>query len=178
MSRITPRWRGRSLLAASAMLAFLAGPAAAGAMAHQESLYTQTNDPAGNVVQRFDRGARGELSPAGTFATGGAGLATLGGRQGAVDLSGDETTVYAVNAGSNTVSSLRVTHRGLALTGITPSGGVAPISVDEHRGRVYVLNSGDTANVTAYRTRHDGSLSPSPAAPASCRARSAPRRSR
>ena len=59
MSRITPRWRGRSLLAASAMLAFLAGPAAAGAMAHQESLYTQTNDPAGNVVQRFDRGARG-----------------------------------------------------------------------------------------------------------------------
>ena len=37
---------------------------------------------------------------AGTFATGGVGLAGLGGRQGAVELSDDGRNLYAVNAGS------------------------------------------------------------------------------
>jgi len=154
-----PRWRGRLVLGASAALAILAGPAAAGAMADPGALYSQTNAPAGNVVQKFDRGADGELAPAGTFSTGGAGLATLGGRQGAVELSDDESTVYAVNAGSNTVSVLRVTKAGLALEDVVASGGVAPASVDERDGRVWVLNSGGTPNVTAFRATHD-SLAP------------------
>jgi 6-phosphogluconolactonase (cycloisomerase 2 family) len=159
MSRFSPRLRGRLVLGASAALAILAGPAAAGAMADPGALYSQTNDPAGNVVQKFDRDARGELSPAGTFSTGGAGLAGLGGRQGAVELSDDESTVYAVNAGSNTVSVLRVTKGGLALEDVVASGGAAPTSVDERDGRVWVLNSGGTPNVTACRATHD-SLAP------------------
>jgi 6-phosphogluconolactonase len=159
MSRPKPRWRGRLVLGASAALAILAGPAAAGAMADPGAVYSQTNDPAGNVVQKFDRDARGQLSPSGTFSTGGNGLATLGGRQGAVDLSDDESTVYAVNAGSNTVSVLRVTESGLALEDVVASGGTAPASVDERDGRVWVLNSGGTPNVTAFRAS-DGSLAP------------------
>jgi len=158
MFSLTPPRRGRFVLGTTVALALLGGPAAAGAMADPGSLYTQTNDPAGNVVQAFERGARGALEPAGSFATGGAGLASLGGRQGAVELSGDEATVYAVNAGSNTVSALRVTRSGLALEDVAASGGSAPASVDEHHGRVYVLNSGGTANVTAFRARRDGSL--------------------
>src|SRR3954454_3349299 len=149
MSRLMPRWRGRSLLGVAVAVAAVAGPAAAGAMAAPGALYTQTNDPAGNVVQRFDRAADGELALAGSFPTGGDGLATLGGRQGAVELSGDESTVYAVNAGSDTVSALHVTGDGLAHAGTTGSGGVAPTSVAERDGRVYVLNSGGTPNVTA-----------------------------
>src|SRR3954465_12416238 len=109
MSRFSPPPRGRLTPGGAPALAILAGPAAAGAMADPGSLYTQTNDPAGNVVQRFDRDSSGELTPAGSFATGGAGLASLGGHQGAVELSDDESTVYAVNAGSNSVSALRVT---------------------------------------------------------------------
>jgi 6-phosphogluconolactonase len=158
MLRSMPRRRGRTILGATAALAFIGGPAAAGAMADPGSLYTQTNDPAGNVVQRFDRDAGGELTPAGSFATGGAGLASLGGRQGAVELSDDESTVYAVNAGSDSVSALRVTRHGLALEDVTGSGGVAPASVDERAGRVYVLNSGGTPNVTAFRARDAGTL--------------------
>ncbi len=157
MSRWMPH-RGRFALGATVALAILAGPAAAGAMADPGALYTQTNDPAGNVVQKFDRDARGELTAAGTFATGGAGSASLGPRQGAVELSGDESTVYAVNAGSNSVSTLRVTRDGLALEDVTGSGGTIPASVDEHHGRVYVLNSGGTPNVTAFSARRDGSL--------------------
>jgi DNA-binding beta-propeller fold protein YncE len=129
------------------------------AMAHERGvLYTQTNDPAGNAVQRFDRAADGSLSPAGTFATGGAGLATLGGRQGAVTLSGDGRNLYAVNAGSGSVSAFRVGRHRTVLLGSVPSGGVAPDSVDEDRGRVYVLNSGGTPSVSAFWRRFDGSL--------------------
>jgi 6-phosphogluconolactonase len=157
MSRWMPR-RGRFALGATVALAVLAGPAAAGAMADPGAVYTQTNDPAGNVVQAFDRDARGELTPAGTFSTGGVGLAALGNRQGAVELSDDESTVYAVNGGSNSVSVFDAGRSGLALEDVAPSGGVAPNSVDEHHGRVYVLNSGGTPNVTAFRARRDGSL--------------------
>jgi 6-phosphogluconolactonase len=160
MFRFMPRWRGRTMLGAVSALALLGGPAAAGAMADPGALYTQTNDPAGNVVQKFDRDAGGKLTPAGTFGTGGAGLAALGGRQGAVELSDDESTVYAVNAGSNTISTFRVTRDGLVLEDVTSSGGIAPDSVDEHRGRVYVLNSGGTPNVTAFQTRDDDTLDP------------------
>jgi 6-phosphogluconolactonase (cycloisomerase 2 family) len=160
MFRFTPPWRGRAVLGAVTALAILGGPSAASAMADTGALYTQTNDPAGNFVQKFDRDASGELTLAGSFGTGGAGLAGLGGRQGAVELSDDESTVYAVNAGSNTVSAFRVTRDGLRLEDVVPSGGAAPDSVDEHRGRVYVLNSGGTPSVTAFRTRSDGKLDP------------------
>ena len=80
-------------------------------MASHGAVYTQTNDPSGNTVQQFTRGGDGSLRPAGTFATGGTGLATLGGRQGAVALSGDGRSLYAVNAGSDSVSVFRVGHR-------------------------------------------------------------------
>ena len=158
MFRSSPRWRGRSVLGAVAALAFVGGPAAAGAMADPGAVYTQTNDPAGNVVQAFDRDGHGHLTPAGRFPTDGVGLASLGGRQGAVELSDDESTVYAVNAGSGTVSVFRVTRDGLALSDVVSSGGVAPDSVDEREGRVYVLNSGGTPNVTAFRSRSDRTL--------------------
>src|SRR5918992_4612236 len=123
------------------LLTFLAGlllfSSSAMASHGRGALYTQTNDPNGNTVQRFDRAADGSLTPAGTFATGGVGLADLGGRQGAVELSDDEQTLYAVNAGSNNVTAFRVRapghhHRkgGLEIIGTVASGGVAPVSVD------------------------------------------------
>jgi 6-phosphogluconolactonase len=188
-----PEPRARSprgvLVGAVAALAVLAGPGAASAMADDGALYTQTNDPEGNVVQKFDRSRDGRLTPAGTFSTGGAGLADLGGRQGAIELSDDEDTVYATNAGSNTVSVFRVRedrdddddrgghhsrdgddddddgngHHGrddLELIGTFASGGVAPLSVDEQDGRVYVLNSGGVPNVTAFSTGRHGALRP------------------
>jgi 6-phosphogluconolactonase len=171
-----PRWPRSVVAAAVVAVALLAGPAAADAKADSGALFTQTNDPAGNAVQKFDRARDGTLTPAGTFPTAGVGLASLGGRQGAVELSDDERTVYAVNAGSNSVTAFRVRHddddddrdggkhRGPALEilGAVSSGGVAPASVDEHRGRVYVLNSEGTPNVTAFTADRRGALRPIP----------------
>jgi 6-phosphogluconolactonase (cycloisomerase 2 family) len=144
------------------VLAVLAGllTFASSAMASGGSLYTQTNDPNGNTVERFDRAPDGSLTPAGTFATGGIGLAALGGRQGAVELSGDGRYLYAVNAGSDTVSVFRTGHRRTRLIDAVSSRGVAPASIDEHQGRVYVLNSGGTPSVTAYWRLPGGSLWP------------------
>ena len=155
-----PRRGTGLILAALASLLLLAGPAAAGAMASAGAVFTQTNDPDGNTVQRFDRAADGSLQPAGTFATGGVGLATLGARQGAVELSDDESTVYAVNAGSNSVTSFRVTQAGLERIATVPSGGAAPVSVDERAGRIYVLNSGGVPNVTAFAAGAGGTPTP------------------
>ena len=157
MSVSLPRIRAVTLV-----LAFLAGflLLATDAMASNGVLYTQTNDPNGNTVQRFDRAADGSLTPAGTFATGGVGLAGLGGRQGAVELSGDGRYLYAVNAGSDTVSVFRAGHRRTRLVDTVGSRGVAPVSIAERHGRVYVLNSGGTPSVTAYRRLAGGSLWP------------------
>ena len=149
--------RTKLLAPALAVLGLLAGPGAA--LAHDGgALYTQTNDPAGNVVQAFDRADDGTLTPAGTYPTRGAGLATLGGRQGAVELSDSERTVYAVNAGSDTVTTFRVKHGQLVRRAVIDSGGVAPTSVDERHGRVYVLNSGGVPNVTAFAAGRHGRL--------------------
>jgi 6-phosphogluconolactonase len=157
-----PALARRLVVGAVSAFAVAAGPAVGGAMADDGALFTQTNDPSGNVVQRFDRARDGRVTPAGTYATGGLGLAGLGGRQGALTLSDDGETVYATNAGSNTVSVLRVGdgEGGLELIGSFASGGVAPLSVDEHDGRVYVLNSGETPNVTALASGRRGALRP------------------
>jgi 6-phosphogluconolactonase len=146
--------------AVTLVLAFVAGLLllAANAMASSGALYTQTNDPNGNTVQRFDRAADGSLTPAGTFAAGGIGLAGLGGRQGAVELSRDGRYLYAVNAGSDTVAVFRTGHRRTRLIDTVASRGTAPTSIDEHHGRVYVLNSGGTPSVSAYRRLPGGSL--------------------
>ena len=140
----------------------LSTAAMAGTGGSRAAVYTQTNDPGGNAVQRFTRAADGSLDAAGTLATGGAGLATLGGRQGAVSLSGDGRSLYAVNAGSDTVSVFRLGHRGPRLAGTVASRGVAPTSIAEDHGRVYVLNSGGTPNVVAFRRWFDGRLVPTP----------------
>jgi 6-phosphogluconolactonase len=148
--------------AVTLVLALIAGflLLASSAMASNGALYTQTNDPNGNTVQRFDRAPDGSLTPAGTFATGGAGLAALGGRQGAVELSGDGRYLYAVNAGSDSVSVFRTGPHRTKLIDVVRSRGVAPASVAEHHGRLYVLNSGGTPSVTAYWRLPGGSLWP------------------
>src|SRR5918992_2407036 len=148
------------------LLTFLAGlllfSPSAMASHGRGALYTQTNDPNGNAVQRFDRAADGSLTPAGSFPTGGIGLAALGGRQGAVELSGDGRYLYAVNAGSDSVSVFRAGNRRTRLIDTVSSRGTAPASIAEHNGRVYVLNSGDTPSVTAFWRWFDGSLRPIP----------------
>lgn len=125
-------------------------------------VYTLSNASSGNAVLAFARAADGSLAPAGSFATGGSGTGGGLDSQGAVILSRGGRFLFAVNAGSNQVSSFRVTASGLQLASVVASGGTMPTSVTV-RGRVlYVLNAGGTGNITGFRVRHDGELTPIP----------------
>lgn len=72
------------------------------------------------------------------------------GSQGAVTLSGDGRYVFVVNAGTSDITTFQITAKAIRLVSRTPSGGVHPISVTEHDGRVYVLNDGGDGNVTGF----------------------------
>src|SRR5438132_218855 len=107
-------------------LGALAIPASA-ASAAPGAVYTSTNAPTGNAVLVFDRAASGSLAPAGSFATGGTGTGGGLGNQGAVALSDDHRLLFAVNAGSNQVTSFEVTPHGLRRADLVASGGVEPV---------------------------------------------------
>jgi 6-phosphogluconolactonase (cycloisomerase 2 family) len=56
--------------------------------------------------------------------------------------------LFAVNAGSNTVTSFAVHGARLTRVQTVPSGGVFPVSVAAGRNRLYVLKAGGSGNVT------------------------------
>jgi len=133
------------------------------------AVYVLTNQPE-NAVAVFRHTQEGMLSPAGEFATGGAGdpvaqppdppvdpLAS----QGALIMSDNNRFVIAVNAGSNEISVLKINKNDLELVGVVSSGGTRPISLTLHDGLLYVLNEGGTPNITGFTfDEGDGSLTP------------------
>jgi 6-phosphogluconolactonase len=141
-------------LALAAAFLVLAAPAmASGDSRGDGAVYTLTNSASGNAVAVFDRDRDdGSLTAAGTVATGGVGTGTGLGSQGALVL--DDHRLFAVNAGSNTVSLLQVGQRGrVRLADVAPSGGARPISLTVHGKLVYVLNAGDAtraANIKGF----------------------------
>jgi 6-phosphogluconolactonase len=69
--------------------------------------------------------------------------------------------LFAVNAGSNEVSVLRVEDHGLVLVDKVSSGGIRPTSLALHDGLLYVLNAG-SGNITGFTVGHSGRLAPLP----------------
>jgi 6-phosphogluconolactonase len=123
------------------------------------AVYTMSNRSDRNAVLVFDRLHDGRLVRAEAVATGGTGTGADLGNQGGLVLSGNETWLLAVNAGSHTISVLEVRRRGLRLVEVQPSGGIRPVSITEHRGLVYVLNAGSDS-ITGFTLGRDGRLRP------------------
>ena len=124
-------------------------------------LYTMSNAVSGNEILVYNRLSDGSLSQTGHIPTNGKGSGGGLGNQGALILSGDGFFMFAVNAGSNSISSFRVTANGLNLIDTQPSDGVRPVSVTEDRGRLFVLNAGDSANagnIRGFFVKNDGDL--------------------
>lgn len=124
------------------------------------AVYTLSNESSGNSVLVFTRGADGNLTSAGTIATGGLGSGSGLGSQGALVFSENDKLLFAVNAGSDEISVFRVKHDGLILENKVPSGGTRPISLTIHKHLVYVLNAGGAGNITGFRLRAHGVLTP------------------
>jgi 6-phosphogluconolactonase (cycloisomerase 2 family) len=162
MLRIGLRLSTRMILIAVFLLPLIAGfttPAAAQKdQGAQYTLYTMTNAASGNEVVVIRYSTDGSSSQA-TFPTDGLGSGAGLGSQGAVILSGNRW-LFVVNAGSNEVSVFAVNKNGLKLTDVVDSGGVMPISLTFHGGILYVLNAGESGNISGFRLEKNGSLTP------------------
>jgi 6-phosphogluconolactonase len=123
------------------------------------AVYVLGNQAAGNAVLVYDRAADGTLSAAGAYPTGGAGTGGGLGSQGALTLSDDGRTLFAANAGSDSVSVFDVRSDGIVLTDVVWSGGVRPDSITVSGRVVYVLNSGTPSTITGFTLEH-GQLTP------------------
>jgi DNA-binding beta-propeller fold protein YncE len=151
-------------LAAAVALPF-ATPAfastAAPAFGAGHAVFVQTDNTSGNQVVAYHRAAGGTLSPAGSYATGGVGGVLAGSAvdhlasQGSLSYDPWHGLLYAVNAGSNTVSVFAVAGDRLARRQVLSSGGTFPVSVAVHGDLVYVLNALGGGRLQGYRVLGD-----------------------
>jgi 6-phosphogluconolactonase (cycloisomerase 2 family) len=134
--------------------ASIGGPFSPGA---DHVVFVQNDSTTGNQVFAYDRAPNGTLSLAGKYATGGAGGVLSGSvvdhlaSQGSLTYDQRHGLLYAVNAGSNSVSVFAVLHDRLILRQILPSGGSFPVSVAVHDDLVYILNARNGGSVQGYR---------------------------
>ncbi len=136
-----------------AAAAVLVAPAAA--FAHG-AVYVSTNATSGNAVQILHRAGDGSLHAGGLVATGGKGTGAGLGSEGAVTLSTDGHWLFVVNAGSDSLTWLRVTAGGgLVRAGSVWTHGTTPVSVTQSGGLVYVVNSG-SASIAGFRIGSGG----------------------
>jgi DNA-binding beta-propeller fold protein YncE len=153
---------------ATAATPALAGPASpAGLPGASSAGFVQTDDTAGNHVVAYHRAADGTLTPAGSYATGGRGGILAGSvvdhtaSQGSLAYDPAHALLYAVNAGSNTISVFGVRGDRLTLREVLGSGGSFPVSVAVHGDLVYVLNALSGGNVQGFKVI-GGFLAPLP----------------
>ena len=146
---------------ATPALASTAAPAfGSGGASH--AVFAATDNTSGNQVVAYYRASDGTLSPAGTYATGGLGGVLAGSvvdhlaSQGSLSYDPGHGLLYAVNAGSDTVSVFAVNGDRLALRQVLSSGGSFPVSVAVHGDLVYVLNALAGGRLAGYRVLGGG----------------------
>ncbi len=119
---------------------------------------TATNAVAGNAILFMARNSDGSLGEPRAFPTGGTGSGGGLGNQSGIALDAYAMHLYAVNAGSNTISVFSVESSGLVLQQTISSGGTQPISLAISDELLYVLNDGGVANISGFRIRRNGTL--------------------
>ncbi len=155
---------GVAAATAAAALMVTAGSAGAHQVSHDfghwdsgRAVFVQTDDLTGNTIAVYDRSANGTLSAAGTYATGGDGGQLSGSvvdhlaSQNSLTYDAEAGELFAVNAGSNTVSVFDVDGDRLQLRQVVSSGGTFPSSIAVHGDLVEVLNSTGGGQIQGFR---------------------------
>jgi hypothetical protein len=157
----------RKFAAAAATAAAALMATAGSAAAHQRphvfgharaggAVFVQTDALSGNSIAVYDRDHGGTLTAAGTYATGGNGGQLDGSvvdhlaSQDSLAYDAQAATLFAVNAGSDTVSVFGVDGDRLHLRQVIGSGGTFPASIAVHGDLVYVLNSAAEGEIQGY----------------------------
>ena len=119
------------------------------AVAQEGGVYTMTNALDGNEIAAFVRERDGRLTSIGNYSTNGLGSTEFDGGEGldplisadSIITSEDQTLLFAVNAGSDTISSFRINSDfSLRLVQTISSGGVGPNSLAISGSRLFVSN--------------------------------------
>lgn len=130
-------------------------------------VYVMTNAATNNQVHAYMRSGSDQLTYIGAYHTGGNGTGEQKvdplSSQGSLIASPDGRFLYAVNAGSNDISSFSVSQNGeLTLLGVIPSDGLRPNSLAMHGNYLYVSNAGNAkgmpSNITGFKIAADGRL--------------------
>lgn len=131
-------------------------------------VFTMTNSSKGNEIIAFRRNKDGILNRMKSYPTGGRGTGNQKvdplSSQGSVILSPNGNMLFNVNAGSNSISSFRVSAQGeLSLKAVTHSNGTMPNSLSALSNVLFVTNRGNaarqaTSNLVGFTINHDGSL--------------------
>ena len=150
-------------LATAGGLAAFAGPASAAdlpgtAGGAPPTVFVQTDNPAGNQVIALAQQPDGQLSQKEVVSTGGLGgieaatPAGFGGlaSQGSLTYDPGHHLLFAVNAGSDTISVLSVEGRQVRLDQVLSSRGEFPNSIAVHGNLVYVANAGGAGSVSGF----------------------------
>jgi 6-phosphogluconolactonase len=126
------------------------------------AVFVMNNDADANEVIAYQRTPYGTLFSPRKFKTGGRGSGGKGdplGSQGSLTLSHDQRWLFAVNAGSGTLSVFRVEGSSLELTDRVPTGGAEPTAIAQNGDLVYVLNAAGSSSVAGFAFRW-GHLTP------------------
>jgi len=148
---------GAAALAAAAL--FGATATAANATTGEDgtatgTVFVQTDALTGNAVVAYDRLADGTLRQGGTYATGGDGLQLTGSvadhlaSQSSLARAGG--SLFAVNGGSDTLTSFAIVGDRLVRRQVVGTRGDAPVSIATHDNRVFVLNARDGGSIQGY----------------------------
>jgi 6-phosphogluconolactonase len=127
---------------------------------------TATNNPSGNKLWFYKRGANGKLTQAGSVSTGGKGIASeppfgfpIVDSSGSINTTPDGKLIFVVNAGSNQVTSFRVTSSGPHRVSVVSSHGKLPISLASSGHLLYVVNE-TSKNIYGWSFTSSGVLTP------------------
>jgi 6-phosphogluconolactonase (cycloisomerase 2 family) len=128
----------------------------------QGFIYTMSNEASGNSILSFFQQSNGTLALQATTASGGNGNGGGLGSQGSLITDQHKNYLFAVNAGSNTISSFKINEDGsLALAHTISSGGTFPLSLTAHGDILYVVNS-TTSNIAGFTIGTGGTLTSIP----------------
>jgi hypothetical protein len=154
----------RTIGAALAVAALVPATASAHSRA---AVFVQTDNPVANTVVAYDRNPDGSLKQAGSYGTGGRGGVLDGSvvdhlaSQGSLTYDRAHGLLYAVNAGSDTLTVFGVDGDRLVRRQVVPTFGDFPVSVTTHDDLVYVLNARRGGSIQGY-VRVAGFLVPVP----------------
>jgi 6-phosphogluconolactonase len=137
----------------SALIAGGASGVGAAEASRSDAVFAMTNDATQNEVIAYERTAEGSLQSPRHYSTdgrGSGGVIDPLSSQSSLRLSQDGNWLFAVNAGSGTLSVFRVEGSQLFLTDRIATEGSEPTSVTQQGSLVYVLNAAGSSSVVGF----------------------------